>query len=45
VTAGALGNRIVITGRVFVDAARTGRFRPEDRGIAGVRVYLETASR
>ena len=41
VTAGALGNRIVITGRVFVDAARTGRFRPEDRGIAGVRVYLE----
>jgi uncharacterized repeat protein (TIGR01451 family) len=41
VTAGALGNRIVITGRVFVDSAHTGRFRPEDRGIAGVRVYLE----
>jgi uncharacterized repeat protein (TIGR01451 family) len=41
VVAGALGNRIVITGRVFVDSARTGRFRPEDHGIAGVRVYLE----
>ena len=41
VVAGALGNRIVITGRVFVDAARTGRFRDGDHGIAGVRVYLE----
>ncbi len=41
VVAGALGNRIVITGRVFVDAARTGRFRDGDRGLAGVRVYLE----
>jgi hypothetical protein len=41
VVAGALGNRIVITGRVFVDTARTGRFRDGDRGLAGVRVYLE----
>jgi uncharacterized repeat protein (TIGR01451 family) len=41
VVAGALGNRIVITGRVFVDAARTGRFRDGDHGLAGVRVYLE----
>lgn len=41
VVAGALGNRIVITGRVFVDVARTGRFREGDRGVAGVRVYLE----
>jgi hypothetical protein len=44
VVAGALGNRIVITGRVFVDAAKTGRFRDGDRGVAGVRVYLEDGS-
>ncbi len=44
VVAGALGNRIVITGRVFVDAARTGRFREGDQGVAGVRVYLEDGS-
>lgn len=41
VIAGALGNRIVITGRVFADVARTGRFRPGDKGVAGVRIYLE----
>ncbi len=41
VVAGALGNRIVITGRVFVDVARTGRFREGDRGVAGVRIFLE----
>ncbi len=41
VVAGALGNRIVVTGRVFVDAARTGRFRDGDKGVAGVRVFLE----
>ncbi|MBV8581337.1 MAG: DUF11 domain-containing protein [Candidatus Eremiobacteraeota bacterium] len=44
VVAGALGNRIVITGRVFVDTARTGRFRDGDRGVPGVRVYLEDGS-
>ncbi|MEA2719942.1 MAG: hypothetical protein QOJ39_1806 [Candidatus Eremiobacteraeota bacterium] len=44
VLAGALGNRIVITGRVFVDAAKTGRFREGDRGVAGVRIYLEDGS-
>jgi uncharacterized repeat protein (TIGR01451 family) len=44
VVAGALGNRIVITGRVFVDTAKTGRFRDGDRGVAGVRVYLEDGS-
>jgi uncharacterized repeat protein (TIGR01451 family) len=41
VVAGALGTRSVITGRVFVDAAQTGRFRPGDRGVGGVRIYLE----
>ena len=41
VVAGALGNRIVVTGRVFVDAARTGRFRDGDKGVPGVRVFLE----
>ena len=44
VVAGALGNRIVITGRVFVDAAKTGRFRDGDHGVAGVRIYLEDGS-
>ena len=44
VVAGALGNRIVITGRVFVDAAHTGRFRDGDKGVPGVRVYLEDGS-
>ena len=44
VVAGALGNRIVITGRVFVDSARTGRFRDGDKGVAGVRIYLEDGS-
>ena len=41
VVAGPLGNRIVLTGRVFVDVHRTGRFREGDRGVAAVRVYLE----
>jgi uncharacterized repeat protein (TIGR01451 family) len=41
VVAGALGNRIVVTGRVFVDSARTGRFRDGDKGVPGVRVFLE----
>ncbi len=38
---GALGHRIVITGRVFVDLARTGRFHEGDAGVPGVTVYLE----
>ncbi len=41
VVTGALGNRIVLTGRVFVDNARTGRFREGDAGLANVRIYLE----
>jgi uncharacterized repeat protein (TIGR01451 family) len=41
VLAGALGDRIVITGRVFVDEADTGRFRNGDKGLSGVRIYLE----
>jgi uncharacterized repeat protein (TIGR01451 family) len=44
VVAGALGNRIVITGRVFVDTAGTGRFVEGDHGVAGVSVYLEDGS-
>jgi uncharacterized repeat protein (TIGR01451 family) len=44
VVPGALGNRIVITGRVFADARRTGRFREGDSGLAGVRIYLEDGS-
>jgi uncharacterized repeat protein (TIGR01451 family) len=41
VIAGALGNRIVITGRVYADAAGSGRFAPGDVGLPNVRVYLE----
>jgi uncharacterized repeat protein (TIGR01451 family) len=41
VIAGALGHRIVITGRVFVDLAHTGRFHEGDTGVPGVTVYLE----
>ena len=41
---GALTDRSVITGRVFLDARRTGRFARGDRGIAGVRIYLEDGS-
>jgi uncharacterized repeat protein (TIGR01451 family) len=38
---GALSDRSVITGRVFLDAARSDHFTRGDRGIAGVRVYME----
>ncbi len=41
VIAGALGHRIIITGRVFVDVARTGRFHDGDAGVPGVTIYLE----
>ncbi len=41
VIAGPLGNRIVITGRVFVDVHGTGRFSEGDRGVGAVRIYLE----
>ncbi|HEY4441744.1 MAG TPA: hypothetical protein VGN14_14890 [Candidatus Elarobacter sp.] len=41
VVAGALGNRIVLTGRVFVDRRGSGRFREGDTGVGGVRIYLE----
>ncbi|MDB5092892.1 MAG: hypothetical protein JWO85_993 [Candidatus Eremiobacteraeota bacterium] len=44
VVPGALGGRIVITGRVFADALRTGHFREGDTGVAGVRIYLEDGS-
>jgi uncharacterized repeat protein (TIGR01451 family) len=44
VVPGALGDRIVITGRVFADARRTGHFREGDSGVAGVRIYLEDGS-
>lgn len=38
---GALTDRSILVGRVFLDTARTGRYQRGDRGIAGVRVYLE----
>jgi uncharacterized repeat protein (TIGR01451 family) len=41
VIAGALGDQLVITGRVFADVRGTGRFAPGDRGVAAVRIFLE----
>lgn len=41
---GALTDRSVITGRVFLDVRHTGRFSRGDRGLAGVRIYLEDGS-
>ncbi|MFN2449612.1 MAG: hypothetical protein ABR508_07455 [Candidatus Baltobacteraceae bacterium] len=41
ITEGALSDRSVITGRVFADLMHTGRFVKGDRGLAGVRVFLE----
>jgi uncharacterized repeat protein (TIGR01451 family) len=41
VVAGPLGNRIVITGRVFADVHGSGRFSEGDRGVSGVRIFLE----
>lgn len=44
VIAGALTDRRVVTGRVFVDSAGSGHFARGDSGVAGVRVYLEDGS-
>ena len=41
VVAGPLGNRIVITGRVFADVHGSGRYSEGDHGVAGVRIFLE----
>jgi hypothetical protein len=41
---GALSDRSVITGRVFLDVAHNEHFMRGDRGIAGVRVYMEDGS-
>ena len=38
---GALSDRIVITGRVFSDVMRTGRFTRGDSGMPGVRIFME----
>jgi uncharacterized repeat protein (TIGR01451 family) len=40
----AFSDRQVITGRVFVDAMKSGRFRRGDTGVSGVRVFLEDGS-
>ena len=41
---GPFTQRTIITGRVFADAAHTGRFTRGDTGIGAVRVYLEDGS-
>jgi uncharacterized repeat protein (TIGR01451 family) len=41
VTGGVLSARIIITGRVFADVRGTGHFRPGDKGLGAVRIYLE----
>ncbi len=38
---GPLSTRRIVTGRVFIDSAGTGHFERGDRGVAGVRIYLE----
>jgi uncharacterized repeat protein (TIGR01451 family) len=38
---GAFSFTIPVTGRVFVDLTGSGRFAPGDKGVAGVRLYLE----
>ena len=44
VIAGAMTQRRPIVGRVFRDVAKTGHFAKGDKGVAGVRVYLEDGS-
>jgi len=44
VLAGAFGYRRVITGRVFLDLMHTGHFESGDRGVPGVRIFLEDGS-
>ncbi len=44
IVGGAFSQRQVITGRVFVDAMKSGRFRRGDTGVPGVRVFLEDGS-
>jgi fimbrial isopeptide formation D2 family protein/uncharacterized repeat protein (TIGR01451 family) len=44
VITGAFTQRRVITGRVFYDYQHTGRFVRGDKGIEGVRIYLEDGS-
>ncbi|MGP6156940.1 MAG: hypothetical protein ACLPYS_05420 [Vulcanimicrobiaceae bacterium] len=39
--AGVFSDRIVITGRVYIDPAGVGRVVPGDKGVAGVRLFLE----
>lgn len=41
VTSGPFSDRRVVTGRVFIDAMGTGHFTKGDKGVAGVRVYME----
>lgn len=44
VTGGMFSDRRVVTGRVFVDVRGSGHFTSGDRGIAGVRIYMEDGS-
>jgi len=41
VVAGLLSERLVITGRVYLDIDASGRFHRGDSGVVGVRIYLE----
>ncbi len=44
ITGSAFSQRQVITGRVFIDAMKSGHFRRGDTGVAGVRVFMEDGS-
>ena len=41
VIGGVFGDRRALTGRVFIDAMHTGHFASGDRGLGGVRIFLE----
>ena len=44
VVAGALSESLVITGRVYLDRAASGRFARGDEGVPGVRIFLENGA-
>ncbi|MGZ3548027.1 MAG: isopeptide-forming domain-containing fimbrial protein [Vulcanimicrobiaceae bacterium] len=44
IVGGAFSQSSIITGRIYVDANHAGRFKNGDRGLAGVRIFLEDGS-
>ena len=44
IVAGAFSQSGIITGRIYVDARHAGHFEKGDRGLGGVRIFLEDGS-